>query len=305
VAKADVNEKNNTSALILATFVLLFWSGVASAFKIALRDLSPFELLFTATSISFLILSIIMLIGGKFRLLSSLSRADLLKLIFAGILNPVFYYLILFKAYDLLPAQFAQAINFTWPLLLALFTVILGREKFHPLRILALSISFAGVIVLVLGGRSIPEGLSLAGVSLAFLSTFLWVFYWLTTKNVRADAVTSLWIPFMVATTLLILPACLWFRPGQLNLNTIVAAGYVGCFEMSITFLLWLNALRKTTSTALIGNFIYAVPFLSLVFIRFVLKEQILVTTVVALLMIAGGIVAQLFLHTGKQANKI
>ncbi len=305
MAKANVNEKNNTSALILATFVLLFWSGVASAFKIALRVLSPFELLFTATLISCLILSIIMLISGKFRFLSTLSRVDLLRLILAGILNPVLYYLILFKAYDLLPAQFAQAINFTWPLLLALFTIILGRERFHLLRILALCISFAGVIVLVLGGRSIPEGLSLAGVSLAFLSTFFWVFYWMTTRNVQTDAVTSLWIPFAVATVILILPACLWFRPGHLNINTILAAGYVGFFEMSITFLLWLNALRKTTSTALIGNFIYAVPFLSLVLIRCILNERILVTTVIALLMIAGGIVAQLFLHMGKQAKNI
>ena len=244
-----------------------------------------------------------MLIGGNFRLLSLLQKKDVVKLIIAGILNPVFYYFILFKAYDLLPAQFAQALNFTWPLVLVLFTMILGREKFHPLRIFALCISFAGVLVLVRGGRSFPGGLDPGGVFLAFLSTFFWVFYWMTTKSIHANAVISLWIPFAVATTILLVPACFLFRPGYLDINTVLAAGYVGFFEMSITFLLWLKALRKTTSTALVSNFIYAVPFLSLVFIRFILNEQILATTVVALLMIAGGILLQIFLHTGRNGE--
>ncbi|MBW6457546.1 MAG: DMT family transporter [FCB group bacterium] len=300
MAREQIKKKNNTSALILAGFVLVFWSGAASAFKIALRILRPFELLFIATIISFLILSLIMFLSGKFRSLIALPGKDIFRLMIAGMFNPVFYYLILFKAYELLPAQFAQAINFTWPLVLALFTMILGREKFHVLRILALCISFAGVLVLVLGGRSFPGGLSLPGILLAFFSTFFWVFYWMTARNVQADAVVSLWVPFTTATIVLLVPACFLFRPAGLDSGTLIATAYVGLFEMSITFLLWLKALRKTASTALIGNFIYAVPFLSLVFIRFFLKEQVLLTTVIALLLIAGGILAQLFLHMGK-----
>ena len=35
-----------------------------------------------------------------------------------GLLNPVAYYLILFKAYTILPAQVAQPLNMIWPIVL-------------------------------------------------------------------------------------------------------------------------------------------------------------------------------------------
>ncbi|MCK5816578.1 MAG: DMT family transporter, partial [Candidatus Marinimicrobia bacterium] len=220
------------------------------------------------------------------------------KLLFAGLLNPVIYYLLLFKAYDMLPAQFAQAVNFTWPLVLAVFAMILKHEKFHVLRLLMLCVSFGGALVVVLGGNALPGGISITGVLIAFSTTIFWVIYWLITKTIDEDPVISLWIPFAVGAIILSIAALFFFRPESLNLSAWLSAGYIGLFEMSLTFLLWLNALRKTNSTALVSNFIYAVPFLSLLFIRFVLDEPIQATTLIGLFMIATGIVGQIFIHS-------
>ncbi|NJK98814.1 MAG: EamA family transporter, partial [Bacteroidales bacterium] len=41
-----------------------------------------------------------------------------------GFLNPLLYYLVLFKAYSLLPAQIAQPLNYTWPLILVILSII-------------------------------------------------------------------------------------------------------------------------------------------------------------------------------------
>ncbi|MCK4529692.1 MAG: DMT family transporter, partial [Candidatus Marinimicrobia bacterium] len=139
---------------------------------------------------------------------------------------------------------------------------------------------------------------SITGVLIAFATTIFWVIYWLITKTMDEDPVISLWIPFFVGTVVLSIAAIFFFRPEKLGWGALLSAGYVGLFEMSLTFLLWLNTLRKTTSTALVSNFIYAVPFLSLIFIRFVLDEPIQSTTLVGLFMIAAGIVGQVFIHT-------
>ena len=176
--------KNNTTALISAGIVLLLWSSVATAFKIALRYLKPFELLFLSTLISFLALTLIMLFTGRFSKLQFVSKKNRQNLLLAGILNPVIYYLLLFKAYDMLPAQFAQAVNFTWPLVLAVFAMILKHERFHILRVIMLAISFSGALVVVLGGNAFPGGISLAGILIAFATTIFWVIYWLITKTV-------------------------------------------------------------------------------------------------------------------------
>ncbi|MCV6021929.1 EamA family transporter, partial [Escherichia coli] len=42
------------------------------------------------------------------------------------------------------------------------------------------------------------------------------------------------------------------------------AVTYVGLFEMGITFVLWLSALKSTQTTARISNLIFASPFISL-----------------------------------------
>ncbi len=298
-----MNTKNNKIALLSAGIVLLLWSSVATAFKIALRYLEPFELLFLSTLISFISLTFIMLFTGRFPKLKTIPKKNRNKLLLAGILNPVIYYLLLFKAYDMLPAQFAQAVNFTWPLVLALFAMILKHEKFHILRLLMLCISFGGALVVVLGGNAIPGGISITGVLIAFATTIFWVVYWLTTKTIDEDPVISLWVPFSVGALILSITAIFFFRPEELGWNALLSAGYVGLFEMSITFLLWLNALRKTTSTALVSNFIYAVPFLSLIFIRFILGESIQPTTLIGLFMIAAGIVGQVLAHKNKENN--
>lgn len=292
-----MTNKNNKIALISAGIVLLLWSSVATAFKIALEYLEPFELLFLSTMVSFLALTFIMLFTKRFPKLKNISSGNRNKLLVAGLLNPVIYYLLLFKAYDLLPAQFAQAVNFTWPLVLALAAMLLKHEKFHILRLFMLCVSFIGAFVVVLGGNSFPGGISMPGVLIAFSTTIFWVAYWLITKTVDEDPVISLWIPFAIGALILSVAGLFFFRPESLDIKTLLSAGYVGLFEMSITFLLWLNALRKTTSTALVSNFIYAVPFLSLIFIRFVLNEPIQATTLIGLFMIAGGIVGQVLVH--------
>jgi len=72
-----------------------------------------------------------------------------------------------------------------------------------------------------------------------------------------------------------------------------LAGVYVGCFEMGITFLLWLKALSNTSSTDKLSNIIYLVPFLSLIFIHFVVGETIFWTTFVGLSLIVFSVIFQ------------
>ncbi|MHC4567442.1 MAG: EamA family transporter, partial [Planctomycetota bacterium] len=64
-------------------------------------------------------------------------------------------------------------------------------------------------------------------------------------------------------------------------------------FEMGITFLIWLKALKLAKSTASVSSLIYLVPFLAFIVIYFVLDERILPSTVIGAVFIVGGIVFQ------------
>ena len=81
------------------------------------------------------------------------------------------------------------------------------------------------------------------------------------------------------------------FRP--LPLSGLLGAGYVGLFEMGIAFVFWLKALKLSVNTARIANLIFISPFLSLVFIHFLVGEEILPATFIGLVLIVAGLVLQ------------
>lgn len=73
----------------------------------------------------------------------------------------------------------------------------------------------------------------------------------------------------------------------------VLGAAYIGAFEMGLTFVLWLSAMKLTDSTAKISNLIFIAPFLSLIFISVFLGEEILPSTLYGLIFIVGGLVLQ------------
>lgn len=73
------------------------------------------------------------------------------------------------------------------------------------------------------------------------------------------------------------------------------AVSYVGLFEMGVTFVLWLSALRLTQNTARISNLIFASPFISLLLLANIIGEEIHPSTLIGLIMIVCGLLIQQF----------
>ncbi|WP_157065561.1 DMT family transporter, partial [Thermococcus celericrescens] len=105
-----------------AVGAVLLWSTVASAFKLSLRYMSPLQLLFYASLTSLMLFGILYV--REFS-----PRRENLRSAYLGLINPLLYYIVLFSAYDRLPAQEAQALNYTWPLMLVLLSIpLLGKR---------------------------------------------------------------------------------------------------------------------------------------------------------------------------------
>ena len=172
--------QNQTQAYLYAAVTVLFWSTVATAFKLSLRHVGPDVLVFYSSAVSVAVLLCITLATGRLGQLREWNIGDLRISLGLGFLNPFLYYLVLFKAYDLLPAQEALTLNFTWPMVLALFSILLLRQPIGTRAVAAMAISFAGVALIATRGD--PLGLDLAsprGVALALGSTLIWTLYWI------------------------------------------------------------------------------------------------------------------------------
>lgn len=282
---------------------VFFWSTVATAFKLALQELDVFQLIYIASGVSVVLLFVIILIRKKQNLLFSQSKKDLISSVLLGAFNPAIYYIILFKAYSLLPAQVAQPINMVWPIVLTLLSIPMLKQKIRWISFVALGISFIGVIFISSQGSI--EGfrnISKTGVGLALLTSVLWSFYWILNVKDKRDEVVKLFTGFVFGFIFLngIMIVFSDFNfPKGIPLG---AAIYTGFFEVGITYVLWLNAMKLSNNNAKIGNLVFLAPFISLIFIRLILKETIFITTFIGLVFIIGGILIQQLV--GKPENK-
>lgn len=286
--------KKQTKAYLFTLLAVFFWSTAASAFKIALLFVTPYILLFYSTLVSSIILLVLLVLQGKIALLFTLSRDQLWRAALLGFINPFFYYIVLFKAYSLLPGQIAMALNYGWPLALTVLSVPILKQKLSRVQITAIIISFIGAIIIATRGQiGSLEELNKLGIGLAFGSTIIWAVFWLLNARDGLEPLGKLFLSFCFG---LFYSAA--FSPlfGGLCLPEIKAVLpliYIGVFEMGVTFVLWLTALQLSSTAARVGNLIYIAPFLSLVFLRITIGEEIHPSTFIGLFLIIGSILFQ------------
>jgi len=286
--------KNQRHAIYFALAAVFLWSTVATAFKLALQQLSPLQLVFYASVFSWLFLLSCLIKNKQITEIVPTFRRNKALYIKLGSLNPFLYYLILFKAYDLLPAQQAQALNYTWAIALSLLAVPMLGQKLRKTDIAALSFAYLGVLIISTKGQLTQLNFqSPLGVGLALLSTLLWALYWIYSTKNKDKPILSLFICFSIGLPLIAAVVTwqnAWIIP---NLKGTLAALYVGLFEMGITFVLWLIAMKKAENTAKVSNLIFISPFISLILINQFLGEEIHPATLVGLLFIIAGLMVQ------------
>ena len=290
----QVNRNRDRRALIYGLCAVLLWSTVATAFKLALRQLDLWQLVAYSVCFSALTLLLILWRQGRISLLQEYASATPGYFLLMGIVNPILYYVVLLHAYDLLPAQQAQAINYTWAISLAVLAVPLLGHKLNRRDLLALVLGYGGVLIIATRGQLLTLQFdSITGVGLALLSTLIWAFYWLFSTREQRDPIACLCLNFIVAAPLALLLCAQLSSLDMPGWRGLAGAAYIGLFEMGVTFALWSTALRLSSGVSRIGNLIFLSPLASLVFIATILGEPIHPATLVGLALIIPGVLIQ------------
>ena len=289
----------NTKATLYALVAVLSWSTVATAFKKCLQYLTHFEMVLVASATAMVIFALVLTLQHKWSSLKRFGSREWIYFALLGLLNPVTYYLVLFKAYDLLPAHVAQPINYAWPIVLLVMLALFNGQRIPRGKYLGMFISLGGVALISLGSSHGDTQLPLLGLLLGFLSAFLWATYWMVNNRnkERTDGTVALSMSFFFGTIYLSL-AALCFGVNLSSVPGVLSGMYVGAFEMGIPFLFFALALRDTSNPSLVNQLTYLSPFLSLFLIATILHEAISLNTVIGLVLIVLGIVLNEFVFS-------
>ncbi|WP_297497247.1 DMT family transporter [Thermococcus sp.] len=274
-----------------AVLSVLLWSTVASAFKLSLHYMKPLQLLFYASLTSLIVFGV--LYSRELSL-----RKENLRSAYLGLLI-FLYYTVLFSAYEELPAQEAQALNYTWPLVLVLLSIPLLGKRPGMRVVTGLFLGFFGAFIVVTRGNL--RGLDFsnpAGVALALGSAVIWATYWIMNLRDERSLIEKMFWNFLFGFAYISAVLALLGGFTVPPIEGLAGAAYVGLFEMGVTYLFWHRALEIDMKFA--SNLAYLVPFLSLFFISLAVGERIEPSTVFGLCLIVGGILLGL---PGKSFN--
>ena len=298
-----ISRQNQAYLYGLAT--VLLWSTVGVAFKLALKHLDIFQLVFYATLFATLILLGLAWFRGIILTLDKQFFSHWKVTLISGCINPVLYYLVLFAAYDRLPAQVAQPINYTWAIVLTFLSIFFLGQRITRADFIAAFVCYAGVVVIAMQGQwpslhnfeagamfSDGEGAGL-GLLLAILSTFIWATYWIINVRDEREPSVAVCLNFVVALPVSFFACLIFSSPVVASTDHLIGAVYIGVAEMAIAFLLWSKALKMAENTSRVSNLVFISPFISLVLIHLILGESIHSTTYIGLLLIVGGLLYQ------------
>lgn len=278
-------------SLLYGFLAVAMWSTVATAFKLSLASADPSQLVAGATLASTLVLAAVLSLRRELGPALARLPGQLTIALVRGLINPILYYWVLFAAYERLPAQVALCINYTWPIALAGFAAFTTGRAPGLREVALLSLGYGGVIVMALAGPGVGGAPAWDGwgLALAALSSLLWAWYWMTSKNDRRPPVEALFQNFLVVS-----PVALVFLllrgpsiPAQGLPPALLGMAYIGTFEMGLSFVVWQAALRRSNNVSRTSTLMFLCPLISLGWIHLVLGEALMPQTFVGLAMVS------------------
>ena len=280
------------SYLNLALCILL-WASIPVASKKILAELNNLQMLFYSTVFSVIALGALVIWQRKVSSLTSYTLRDYAHLSWLGFLGAFLYYVLLYGAFARTSAAEGFVLAYTWPILISLLAVPLLGQRITPARLLAIAISFSGVVAIVTRGRMVEFQMeNSAGNILALCGAFVFALFSIQGKKTNYDLTIAAFVYFCAA--LFCAGAAIAFT-GVMPLPSPNVWGWIlynGLLVNGISYLFWFKALEHG-DTFVVSNLLYLTPAISLPLVRLFLNEPVHASAVSGLVLIIFGIILQ------------
>ncbi len=286
-----------SKTLLYISICILSWSLIPVASKEVLKGMNNFAMLFFSNFISAIVMLIYLIATFRVKKLTQYTLRDYLTMSFLGFLGSFAYYVLLYKAFSLSLAQEVFIINYTWPILILIFSVPILKEKLDFVKAASILISFIGVLVIVTRGHVLHvKFTSVEGDLLALFGAVCFALFSTLGKKVNYDQIVAVFVYFASATVFSLTTSGL-FKIANITPSVLFWLFINGLFINGISYIFWFKAL-KSAQTALISNLVYLTPAVSLIFISLIIKEKIHTYSLVGLIFILLGIGMQIYKKT-------
>jgi len=186
--------------------------------------------------------------------------------------------------------------------MLSILAIWVLKEKFTLKKALGLLFSFLGVyIIATRGALTSVKFQHPLGNFLALCTALVVAIYFAYHKKYNYERITSLFLYYLSAFLAAFIATIIFSYIPKMSLWIWLGMAWNGLFIFAIAYIFFFNALQIEDTTK-ISNLTYLVPFVSLIYIYFFLKEPIFISSIIGLVFIIIGIII-LHLKTKESAQ--
>ena len=283
-----------TKAILKALFAVIVWGASFVATKVALQYVVPTALVWLRFGMGVLILGLAVFLNKQF----SLPRGrDWGYFALLGFLGITFH-----QWLQSTGLQTAQATTTAWiitstPIFIALLGILVLRERLTWYQATGIVLASLGVLLIVSRGdlSSLAKGqFGTPGDFLVLISAPNWaVFSTLSRPGLKKHSATLMMFYVMsfgwLFTTILFVLSPEVQQISNIPLDGWIAITFLGIFCSGIAYIFWYDAL-KVLPVAQTGAFLYLEPIITVIVAAVVIRETILLATLVGGIIILVGV---------------
>lgn len=272
-------------ATLIGGTAVLMWATLALLTTLS-DGVPPFQLVGMAFAIAFVIGLAWPAMRGRSPFAALRQRPAVWALGVGGLFGFHFFF---FLSLSLAPPVQANLINYSWPLLIVLFSALLPGERLRWWHVAGALMGLAGAVLLITGGGSLTLSADdAAGYAAAVVSALIWSGYSVTSRrvgNVPTEAVGG----FCGGTAILALLCHLAFEqtvwPGTVGWLAILG---LGLGPVGLAFFVWDYGVKRGDIQVL-GALAYGAPLLSTLLLVAFGRGAFTWPVAIACLLIVGG----------------
>lgn len=272
--------------LIYAFLCVLIWSFIPIVSRFGQNGLDSFQFLFWSNLISAIsVICVALFSGYRPAKLFILSRKTLSKVFVLGFLDCLFY-LLLYYGYSIENGIAVLVIQYSWPLIIILLSVILLKDRLAGRQIVGVIIGFIAVIITFTKGHltqlQVENPIALL---LVFSGAFCFALMSVFSRRYSIDPyISTVWLfIFSTLTSLVLLlmfskmklPSEGAFWPTMIN----------GILINGVSYILWFKAMN-TGHSAKIASIVFLSPVLSVLWLVMILSDPFEIAYIVGILLV-------------------
>lgn len=270
---------------------IIFWGSAPAIVKLSLSNIDVFQITFFMFLLASIGLFLLIAMMGKLPTLKKYRLKDFIHFALMGFIGIFLYFQFLFHGFYHASAQEAYIINYTWPVWLILFTIILTKDKLQMKNILSLSISFIGLFIIITKGNILSFSLENSlGYIFALLSAICYALFSAIGKKEQKDPINAMFFYFLFSSIYAFIPLMMYSELPALSIKESTAITWLGLFSCALGFLFWFKALHHGNTSELV-NIVFLTPFLSIFFIYIFIVEQIQITSIYGLILVLLAVI--------------